>query len=414
MARTTRPFLSKEIWDVLENFMDFMKKLPGVEGANYRVVYENFTPAKLVERLLCKRPVVFWKKNDSFILRWDKEPPLEGSNKHFDVARKLKKSLDGPYLFNYISYDENLLSSLICMSTPTFYVSNGSVKSKSDKSRKPHIERGILCGIVGARNAKEGVMENRFVCPKNAKFSSQVHKSDEFWIKFVYPEAFPEGKIPSKEEIHANPRLYRDIYEDDVNVIYFEKRLMFSIVPYIREAMMRGIELERDIFCAVPAIGAGVWRGKINAGLVIKLIIRGILKFLDREFEVYSFKSLKALALPVTNMLNYSSYQPTGKIKEIKIEENTKISVIFNDSKNHKIRILNEFRYVADLLPDEFANCLSIAAYAWDGNSYPGNEFWCGKLSSFDSQAINCSLLGQFQNPEVNSELANEERIKVY
>lgn len=414
MAKNTRPFVSIEIWNMLGQFMDFMRNLPGEEGANYRAVYKDFSAAHLVKRLLFKRPVVFWKKNDSFILRWNGNAAIEGSNKHLDVAKKLKKSLDAPHLFDYISYDENLLSSLICMSTPTFYVSDGSSKSKSVKSHKPHIEKGILCGLVGARNAKQGFMENRFVCPRSSKHSTNVHMSDDFWIKSVYSEAFPEGKIPSKEEIQACPQLYHSIYEDGVNVVYFEKRLMFSIVPYIREAMARGIEMKRDIFCAVPGIGSGVWRGKINAVLVIKLIIQGILKFLDREFDVCHFSPLKALALPVTNLLNYSTYQPTGKIKEIKIDENEKISIIFNDPKDHKIEIFNEFRYVGGLLPDEFASCLSVAAYAWDGNSYPGNEYWCGKLSSFDSQAIYCSLLGQFQNPEVNIKLADEERIKMY
>ena len=66
------------------------------------------------------------------------------------------------------------------------------------------------------------------------------------------------------------------------------------------------------------------------------------------------------------------------------------------------------------MLPQEFENCISIASYAFDGNSYPGNEYWRGNMNSFDPQAIYASLLGQFQNPEVNLKMADAERIRVY
>lgn len=411
MARNTRPFVSKEVWDVLEKYMDFMKNLPDEEGMNYKKVYENLDASSLIKRLIFKRPVVFYKKNDSCMLRWNGNKIIEGSNLHLDVAKKFDGS--SPCLSEYISYDENLLSSLICMSTPTFYVSDGSLKNKSEKSIKPHIENGILCGLVGARNSKEGFMENRFIFPKNANFSEKVHKSDKFWLEF-YSEAFPEGEIPTIERIQNNPQIYCDIYKDGVNVIYFQKRLMLSIIPFIEEAIARGFEMKKEIFCSVPAIGGGVWRGKIKANLVIELIILGVLKFLDQNFNPQHFHPLKALCLPKTNLKIYSTFKPKNKIKNLIINENGTVLVIFKDSIDHKIVVFNESRYVAAPLPVGFENCVSVAAFAWDGNSYAGNEYWCGKLSSFDSQAIYCSLLGQFQNPEVNTKLADKERIKIY
>jgi hypothetical protein len=410
MARKTRPFLSSEIWENLDKFMDHMRNLPGNEGMNYRMVYDNLTKADLVKRLLFKRPVVFWLANDKFMLRWNGGKIIEGTNKQVETAKKLEYSNDSPFLREYISYDENLLSALISMSTPTYYVSDGSLKNHQVKPTN-HIDQGILCGIVGARNKKIGFMENRFIFPKSTK-ASDVHKSDDFWIKNIYADAFPEGKIPTAEDIKRKPEIYREIYdEDQVNVVYFEKRLMLSIIPYINEAIARGIEMQREIFCAVPPIGGGVWRGKVKADLISKLIVTGVLKFLDLNFDVRTFKHLKALALPVVDTEIYSSFNFNRKIKKIAVENEDKISINFLD---HEVKIFNKFRYVAELLPKDFENYLSIAAYAWDGNSYPGNEYWCGKLSSFDSQAIFSSLLGQFQNPEVNIGIADKERIKVY
>lgn len=416
MARGTRPFISKEIWELLEKFMEFMRNLPDPEGANYRAVYDKMSLADLVKRLLTKRPIVFFKQQDDNVLRSNPLTLRSGKSKWDNITRTLeKKQNDWPYLREYISYDEMLLSVFVNMATPTCFVSDGSVKNPDMKSTKPFIPDGILCGVIGARLRKKGFMEHRFVFPRDRKNAGffDVHHTDAFWIKNLYPDAFPEGKVPTDDEVRSKPEIYKNIYVDGINVVYFKKRLALSVVLFIEEAANRGMEKKETVVASVPPIGAGVWRGSVPAETIVNLIVTGVLDHLDQNFDVGKLSFLGALYLPVADSTVYSSYRPQNQILSINVGSSD-IRVTFKGRKDKFLTIFNQFRYVAQLLPSNFSSSLTVAGYAWDGNSYPGNEYWKDSISSFDSQAILCSNLGQLQNPEVNVQLSDPERIKIY
>jgi hypothetical protein len=51
-----------------------------------------------------------------------------------------------------------------------------------------------------------------------------------------------------------------------------------------------------------------------------------------------------------------------------------------------------------------------VASYAWDGNAFPGNEYWKGFLSSSgDPAAACCSMIGELQNAWINEEFPNRQ-----
>ncbi|CRK95983.1 CLUMA_CG009424, isoform A [Clunio marinus] len=418
MAQGTRPILSKEIYDLMENFIDYMKNLPGQEGENYKVIYKDFKAPQLIKRLLMKRPLVFCNNDDYNVLRINQPKIQSGKVKWDKIAKNLDKyDENSPYLREYISYDEILLSALVSISTPTYFVSDGSVKKHDAISENPFLPKGILCGLVGARLRKKAYMEHRFVFPRDSEDDSffSVHHTDAFWIGNVYPEAFPEGRIPTLEEIAEKMEIYDDIYEEQINVKYLKKRLSFSVIPLIEEGVARGIEYKNKVVVSVPPIGAGVWKGTVPEATICNLIVTAVLDYLDSTFDPKKLEYLCAIYLPVVDMKIYSCYSNKNQISSIEVNrKDSSIKIKFKGVTDKQLTIFNQFRYVAQLLPEEFKSCLIVAAYAWDGNSYPGNEYWIDYLTSFDPQAILCSNLGQFQNPEVNTKLADAHRIKTY
>ena len=60
------------------------------------------------------------------------------------------------------------------------------------------------------------------------------------------------------------------------------------------------------------------------------------------------------------------------------------------DNLEEKYKISNDKREKSEKLKDE--NLVLVCNYPWDGNSYPGNEYWCGGsyLSGSSDPAAAC------------------------
>ena len=93
--------------------------------------------------------------------------------------------------------------------------------------------------------------------------------------------------------------------------------------------------------------------------------------------------------------VNFSYISPHGEAAQLQNDkkfEGTDITINFSR------------RDPFDLLEGPDKGKLVVAMFAWDGNSFVGNEYWDGLLSaSGDPAAAACSNIPELLNPDVNS-----------
>ena len=89
---------------------------------------------------------------------------------------------------------------------------------------------------------------------------------------------------------------------------------------------------------------------------------------------------------------------------------------IFNNKKNiNNIDIIFDKRNISDILSGKYIDNLLCGMFAWDGNSFVGNEYYQGMLSaSGDPAAASCSTLPYIQNPLINIEYISGKNTTLY
>mmetsp|Transcript_140392 Transcript_140392/g.244457 ORF Transcript_140392/g.244457 Transcript_140392/m.244457 type:complete len:246 (+) Transcript_140392:3-740(+) len=167
---------------------------------------------------------------------------------------------------------------------------------------------------------------------------------------------------------------------------------------FLAEANSRAAAADAKAFCHLVGLGLGVWQ--IHDAQV--------------QLQVDAYASMiSRMDLPHVGELHFSWFgrcSACGGVKngeELEARDGTRIRVVFDR------------RDPAATLPEPAGgeaakHWLLVAQYAWDGNSYPGNEYWMGMLTaSGDPAAACCSLIPELQNPDVNHEAFEPDRIHI-
>ena len=398
----THPFIHKRVENLIENFYGSTR-----------------TVGSWVNRCLTKRPITFCDK--TVLLR---DMTTVDINAHF-----IKNVQVGG---EYINNNEMQISAFVSMCVPTYFLNAGLRNNRGvlETDEKKKTSQGVFVASVGPRFDRPGFMEyahmlvtptqnteeNGYGDPSIDPSKSQINKKKSkvlnIWAQFYNQSFFPTygdifafdddandaiikvfqsvyEKFESKNETHDT---YTDCHY--FNKVIYKMRMQMVIEPFLLQANKALTEVdikEGRTKVHIRAANIGFGLGEIEE---IKNVQRRIL------IEVYK------------ELLQKLSLDNVAVVELMGIRENPKEDFEFT---------FDNLQFIMSDIKDNYGPASPIdssrklvAQYAWDGNSYPGNEYWIGDLeASGNAAAVCCSLISELQNPEIHPHGCNEDRLQV-
>lgn len=354
-----------------------------------RRIYASLTPSTLVLRLLCCRPLTFWLPQDSYVLKTKQT----GDGGFERIGSEDERP---PLVFDrLISYEEMALSALLCVSVPTPFFNDGARNNRGRPGVAPTYPfDGVYTAAVGARFERECCMEHAHMVltPKQnsrdngygADGTGRRAEVLRLWARFYGHTHFPDwneaqqdsGSFVSLPGCLFNPEIYK-------------KRMRMSIEPFLLDAESHArkhndIEGSRRMKAYVHVVGLGVGAWALEETVQTDLML-----------QVYQ-DVLEECELDSIGTLDFSWF---GDACNRSLVRHARIRIVFSR------------RSPADPVGSDD---LLVAMYAWDGNAYPGNEYWDNHLdNSGDPAAACCSAIPILQNPDLNPRLRDSSCIRV-
>lgn len=371
---------------MFQNFLQWKKQ--NATQSESKVYKDGMTIIDLVDRVIRLRPLMFMTRSDQYILR----SGLGGAGGWEKVLRFDKGE---PNIFEYMTYDEIKLSAFLQVSSPVYPINSGSRSNMGVEKNGKCLEKAIYVGAVGARFEKENVMEwQDMVITKTQNIEVLGYGSEENSKKTIlntFCRFYGYNYFPSYSQCENG--LFKSCIKHKDNNYFnhdlYIKRIQTSIETFLLEAERRSSIENCPVHVHVVGLGLGVWQ------------------YLSDQEKYY----LKAFENGLENFLENN---PETKIKHVDfswIPENKKMDGCQLDHdkyfKDSNVKITFSKRDPFAPLPTKTSNnddTLIVAMYAWDGNSFPGNEYWSGMLTaSGDPAAACCSQIPQLQNPYINT-----------
>lgn len=361
-------------------------------------VYDGMDAAGLIDKLLRKRPLAFLTPLDSYLLR-DGE-----TNGHGGFDSIGTDDEQAPLVLReYNSYREMAIAALVGVSTPTYFINDGDRGNRGRPGAPGSFEeQGVYVGLVGARFERREQMEWRHmvITPTQnttargyglfADPESAAARELAVWAR-LYDEGdqgldfFPDFDSVDGDDSGDYIRCGRDRY---LNARVYRRRMRMSVEPYLIDANQRAKEAGRQGYVIAVGLGLGVWQLCSQQGQLLVDVFHDVLA--DNRLEHLSD-------------LNFSWF-PRECVDCGGAGDGEQLRVNGNDLRIHFTK-----RSPAAPLEDGDGEKLLVACFAWDGNAYPGNEYWEGSLSaSGDPAAACCSTIPELMNVDVNPALTGE------
>lgn len=378
-AKETRPLLDSKVIQLITDFLNSKRKF----GTSMeKKLYSQMNGEEFLERLCSKRPLMFMNPNDDYMLR--------NNEQHYntkDTKRDFITFKDNEMLENYISYDEMQIGALLSISGPSFFVNDGAKDNRGKLQTTPFEKEAVIAGSVGCRFERPGVMEYQHMLitkTQNTKLNgyganNSLGVSMDPWCKFYGVDHFPTfeevQKILKTEEGKLRyVKIENDAYLD---VEVYKKRLRLSIEPFLKDIDLRAHLAKKKAYVRLTGLGLGVWA--IDRAKQTELMFEVVKNILQES----NFNNVSNIDFMYVGKKGTKYQWPimNGKMIDVECTQNT----------------------TSTKLPQEHEDKLLGSNYAWDGASFPGNEYWIGALNaSMDPATASACQIKDLHNIYVN------------
>lgn len=368
---SARPVLHHRCLPLLAAFLEHKKK----HGTTpEKSVYEGMGLVELVDRLLRKRPVTFFGRDDQYLLR--------NKSRGKGGFEKIGSDQEIPPLClrDYLSYDEMKLSALLSVSSQSFFVNNGSRTNKGIPGNPGSFqEEGVIVGIVGARLKKKGYMEWQDCIVSEDQNTVQhgygsvegAPRLQHLW-PHMWKVTLPEWKTVSGQD----ENILKFSKQNYLNIPVYKARMQLAAETLLAEAKSQAMSAGLKAYIHIVGLGLGVWRACHQQDDI----------FVDAWGAALHCFDTSHIAHVDFSWIDVNSCRG---VCDGELFPGTNVMLHFSKRSLH------------DPVPP---GTLLVTSYAWDGNSLPGNEFWIGKLASTGDGAAACSSgVAELHNTHINT-----------
>eukprot|EP00516_Mucochytrium_quahogii_P013206 CAMPEP_0203800574 /NCGR_PEP_ID=MMETSP0100_2-20121128/10660_1 /ASSEMBLY_ACC=CAM_ASM_000210 /TAXON_ID=96639 /ORGANISM=" , Strain NY0313808BC1" /LENGTH=444 /DNA_ID=CAMNT_0050706807 /DNA_START=144 /DNA_END=1478 /DNA_ORIENTATION=+ len=372
-ARSTRPIAHERVVRLAGAFLDYKRD----HGSQVeKGIYKGMKIAEFFDRLIRKRPLVFMMSTDLFLLSTG-ESGGDGAELFDRIGTDMQQF---PFVLKCLmSYEEIEIAALMGISTPTHFINDGSRENRGIPTSN-HEAKGIYIALVGCRFERKSRMEYKHmvVTPEQNTISNGYGRdmSKEgllyHWAKLYGVEYFPTFAEVEKCEHKLVPLANEPGF---FNLSVFRARCRITAETFLVEASERASQEGKPAYCVIVGLGLGVWLKHTCQRQAFVDAFVEVLSVIKLNISVVDFSYIRV------------SYFDEGSIQS---GPNNGLTVKF--SQNSPAALLSP--------PNKYT---LVCSYAWDGNAYPGNEYWTESLSaSGDPAAACCSTISELQNPDIN------------
>ena len=401
-ASEVRPIVCEKFVKLLEDFIAIQ-----VEKGNTLYTDGNMTYTTLITRLLTQRPHYFYESTDTWGYYKGNDELVNGNG--------IDKLIEDKTYKNFLTYDEIALSALISVSVPTQFINNGHISNKGITSLNYYDRKAIYTACVGPRFEKKNEMEYSYIIVSKSQNTEEngYGKANKdkveckiltMFAKFYGYEYLPTFTEVDNISFNKDDYLQLVVADTYLNKKIYKERIKLTILPFLNNAnYYGGITTDsKKAYLRVAPLGLGFFLGEFDSDKrnIMNLHLEAYIELLDE----YTFPNISCIEFMYFDKREKNIIFKDNKdniLKTVIVDGSTpygKNKIILKHNKDD-----NDINYSFASPLERGNNDLLVTMYAWDGNSYPGNEFWAGQLSaSGDPAAACCSMISILQNPDIN------------